>query len=138
MEERLPLKNLTFIFGSVILSTVLIFVVVFLIFSGSDSSFKDAIKATSDSNGNQVITLKAKNGFEPKISSIQANKSATLKVDTSNTYDCSSTISIPKLGISSVLPASGEKEFTIPPQMAGTVIDGTCSMGMYNFKIVAQ
>ena len=139
MEDSISTKKLLIIFSSIVLSTVLIFANGFLIFADTLSrTISDATPASIDANGNQVILLKAKGGFEPRLSSILPNKPAVLRVDTSNTFDCSSTLSIPKLGINETLPSTGTKEFKIPPQTADTVIDGTCSMGMYNFKIIAQ
>lgn len=92
--------------------------------------------ATIDSSGNQIIEISAKAGFKPNFINASAGKESTLKINTKNTFDCSSTITIASLGIYNVqLPFSGVKEIPIPPQLAGTELDGSCSMGMYSFKI---
>jgi plastocyanin domain-containing protein len=58
-----------------------------------------------------------------------------LKMDTQGTFDCSSSLTIPALGIMKALPPSGETEIEIPPQNAGTTMHGLCAMGMYNFAV---
>jgi plastocyanin domain-containing protein len=138
MEETSSKKTLL-IFGSIIVTTVLLFGGVFVLLSGSSDSKNGtqnkASVASTDSKGNQVIELTAKTGYTPKVSTAQANKPITLRVSTKGTYDCSSGVNIAKLGISKQLPADGTTDIQIPSQTAGTTINGTCSMGMYNFQI---
>ncbi len=83
----------------------------------------------------QILDLTAKNGYSPAIINAKADMAAVLKVKTNTTFDCSSALTIPKLNVSKNLPPSGITEIEIPAQKPGTVINGTCSMGMYNFKI---
>lgn len=82
-----------------------------------------------------MVQLTAKDGYTPKNSVVNANTPIILQLDTNGTFDCSSSLAIPKLGIYKQLPASGSTEIAIKPQFPGTVIDGSCSMGMYNFQI---
>ena len=133
--NELTTKKVFAIFGSMIVTTVLLFASGFVLFF--DFSGKEAVSAQTSSDGSQFVELKAKNGFSPKLSTIAANKPATLKVNTEGTFDCSSTISIPSLGINQSLPSTGSTSFNIPALTAGTELDGTCSMGMYSFSIKA-
>ncbi len=83
----------------------------------------------------QIVELTAKGGYSPAIVQASANKGTVLRVKTNNTFDCSSALSIPSLGINKMLPPTGSTDINIGAQQAGTQIDGTCSMGMYNFSI---
>jgi P-type Cu+ transporter len=91
--------------------------------------------ATSIPAGNQVLTIAAKGGFSPQSSTLKAGQPTSIKFTTKNTFDCSSTIVIKSLGITKTLAANGETVVEIPAQKAGSVIKGTCSMGMYSFDI---
>ncbi|MEN9405691.1 MAG: hypothetical protein RLY47_650 [Candidatus Parcubacteria bacterium] len=86
-------------------------------------------------DGVQYIDLSAKGGYSPRVSVAQAGIATKLKVATSATFDCSASLTIPSIGYRAVLPPSGTTEIDIPAQEAGTVLQGTCSMGMYNFTI---
>lgn len=85
--------------------------------------------------GNQTIEITAKNGYSPRDTIAKANLPMTLKIETSGNFDCSSSLSIPKLGYQANLPPSGETVIDVPPQEAGTTLEGLCSMGMYSFTI---
>lgn len=86
-------------------------------------------------DGNQVIAIQAKGGYSPKVTSAKASISSTLQMITEGTYDCSSSLTIPSLGIRKNLSPTGITEVEIPPQEPGTTIEGLCSMGMYRFVI---
>ncbi|MEI7604513.1 MAG: cupredoxin domain-containing protein [bacterium] len=129
-------NKIALIFGSFLTVVLLFLFAIILLVSNSDS--KSAIKANINSNGEQVVELVAKNGYTPKISSIEANKPAILRVNTNGTFDCSSSISIPKLSINKTLPTSGTTDIDIPAMVSGSIINGTCSMGMYSFQILVN
>lgn len=83
----------------------------------------------------QIIDIRAKGGYSPKITNAQAGVPTILRVKTDGTYDCSSAITIPKLGYSKVLESAGVVDIPIPAQEAGSTLQGMCSMGMYNFSV---
>ncbi len=85
--------------------------------------------------GKQVITINAKGGYSPQATTAQAEVPTILKIDTQGTFDCSSALTIPSLGIRQNLPPSGETEVAIGPQKAGTTLHAVCAMGMYNFSV---
>lgn len=87
------------------------------------------------SKGVQFIDMTAKGGYSPKLIQAKANTPTTLRVTTNNTFDCSASLSIPSKSIHRSLPASGATEIDLGTQTAGAEINGTCAMGMYNFKI---
>ena len=86
-------------------------------------------------DGTQIITIKAKGGYSPKVTTAKADTPTVIKVYTQGTFDCSSALTIPNIGYSKNLSPSGETEIEIPPQNSGTVMRGVCSMGMYSFKV---
>ncbi len=83
----------------------------------------------------QMVELTAKGGYFPKAQTAKANTPTTLRVKTNSTFDCSSAFTIPSLGIRKNLPPTGNTDITVPPQSPGTKLQGTCSMGMYNFEV---
>ena len=86
-------------------------------------------------DGKQTITIDARGGYFPRATRAQANRATVLNVRTKGTFDCSSILVIPKLGFRSNLPLKGETLINIPPQIAGSIVKGSCAMGMYNFAI---
>ena len=101
--------------------------------SGSSDDWQDS--NVSIENGTQVITILAKGGYSPKLSAAKADMPTVLRVETRGTFDCTSGLSIRALNYQASLPPTGITEIPIPPQKAGTTIQGLCAMGMYNFKI---
>jgi len=83
----------------------------------------------------QIITIGAKGGYSPHVTSAKAGIPTVIKVATNGTFDCSSALTIPSIGYSNYLPPSGETAINVPPQQAGTSMKGLCAMGMYNFSV---
>lgn len=83
----------------------------------------------------QVITLTAKGGYSPKVTTAKADVPTVIKMVTKGTFDCSSSVSIPSLEYQANLSPTGETLIDVPAQPKGTTLEGTCSMGMYNFSI---
>ena len=124
-----------------IISIILISVVVIagLIFFSEKSLNSKNPQQTANNvsmvEGKQIITVNAKGGYLPKVSSAKADTPTVLKINTKGTFDCSTALRIPQLGYSKNLPPSGETLIDVPPQTAGTSLKGICSMGMYNFSV---
>lgn len=85
-------------------------------------------------DGTQIVTLQAKGGYQPRVSTVKAGMPTILRVNTAGTFDCSSALQIPSLKISKNLPASGTTDIALGELKPGT-LDGTCSMGMYPFEL---
>ena len=94
---------------------------------------EDSVLGTTSNHPSASISVKA--GYTPNEVTLPANKETVLKFLTNNTYDCSASLSIPKLGIEKFLPPNGETEVTLPPQVAGTEVIAGCASGSYSFKI---
>jgi Cu+-exporting ATPase len=119
------------IVASLVIAAAVIFGAVVIAYKSSSSS----VENVSIENGKQIITLGVKGGYSPRITNAKANMPTILRLVTNNTFDCSSAVSIPALGYRANLPQSGTTEVEIPSQTAGVSIQGTCGMGMYNFKL---
>ena len=86
---------------------------------------------------NGEVTLNVTNGgYFPALISAPANQTLKLKLVSKNTSSCARAFLIPSLNISTLMPATGEQSFDIPPQKPGTRIGFTCSMGMYTGEII--
>lgn len=83
----------------------------------------------------QIITLTAKGGYSPKVTTAKADVPSVIKMVTKGTFDCSASVSIPSLKYQTNLSPTGETLIDIPAQPKGTTLQGTCSMGMYDFSI---
>jgi len=109
------------------------------IFVGGNNRANDTTDSISANNvtmenGVQVIEIKAKGGYQPRSSIAKAGLPTVIRFDTNGTFDCSTAVRIPSLGINQVLPRSGATDINIGnPKVA--VVKGSCSMGMYNFEV---
>jgi sulfite exporter TauE/SafE/copper chaperone CopZ len=88
-------------------------------------------------NGKQIVEIKARGGYTPRTSVAKSGLPTILRFNTSNTFDCSSSVRIPSLNISKSLPSSGLTDIELPNSSVGT-LRGTCGMGMYPFEIDFQ
>jgi sulfite exporter TauE/SafE len=76
------------------------------------------------------------NGYFPRTLHAKADTALKLALVTDNTRSCSRDFVIPALKVYQLLPTSGTTMVDIPPQEAGSVLNFTCSMGMYSGQIV--
>ena len=88
-------------------------------------------------DGKQIITITAKGGYKPTNSVAKAGISTIIRLDTRGTFDCSSSVNIPSMNISKILPQTGSTDIDIG--IPGVdALQGTCGMGMYPFSITFQ
>ncbi len=106
---------------------------------GKSSSVSDtpSVQNVSIVDGKQIIEIKAKGGYTPRISLAKANMPTILRFDTNGTFDCSSSVRIPSMNITKVLPQSGSTDIELGNSKLGT-LQGTCGMGMYPFEVQFQ
>lgn len=88
-------------------------------------------------DGTQIVEIKVKGGYRPATSEVKAGLPTVLRFETDGTFDCSSSVRIPSLGISKDLPASGATDIALGDLRPGT-LQGTCGMGMYRFSLEAK
>lgn len=89
----------------------------------------------SEDGDTQYVDISVRGGYRPGLTVASADKNTIVRMKTQNTYDCSLAVIIPALSYSNYLPQTGTTEIEIPPQAKGSEIRGSCSMGMYSFKI---
>ena len=128
---------------SIVVATALIIFAIVLTSGKSNSS--DNTKTTQEANinnvsvadGKQIIEINAKGGYTPRKSFAKSGIPTILRFNTNGTFDCSSSVRIPSMNISKILPQSGITDIDLGAQKTGT-IDGSCGMGMYPFEIEFQ
>ena len=106
----------------------------------NDSSSKPSAKTvekfpTVNTDGKQVIEIAVKGGYSPKAVTAKAGVPTVIRFVTDNTFDCSSSLSIPAINYRKNLPRTGTTDVDVPAQAAGTKLQGSCSMGMYSFTV---
>jgi plastocyanin domain-containing protein len=85
-------------------------------------------------DGKQIIEINARGGYQPRKSIAKAGIPTVIRFNTRGTFDCSSSVRIPSLGISKSLPQTGLTDIDIGSGKLGT-LQGSCGMGMYPFEI---
>ena len=100
---------------------------------GEDVQVADA-NNVSVVDGKQIIEIRAKGGYQPRKSVARAGIPTIIRFNTKGTFDCSSSVRIPSMGISRSLPQSGSTDIDIGNGRLGT-LQGSCGMGMYPFEI---
>ncbi len=100
-----------------------------------NSNSNETLSNITTAEGKQIINIKAKGGYSPKITEGKAETPTIIRLATQGTFDCSASLTIPSLNIRKNLSPTGNTDIEIPPQKAGTKLLGICSMGMYNFAI---
>ena len=125
---------------SIIVGALLISGAIFLSSNNNSSKISNNqvnVNNVSIVDGKQIITINAKGGYQPQTSSAKAGIPTILRFSTNGTFDCSSSIRIPSLGISKVLPQTGNTDIDLGTPQA-TALQGTCGMGMYRFQVNFQ
>ena len=121
-----------------IIITVALAIVIGIVFFGQSKNNPESTNASVQNveikDGIQYVTINAKGGYSPKISTAQANIPTKLIVKTNGTYDCSSSLVIRSIGYQKILPQTGEEVIDLDTPEAGA-LQGLCSMGMYNFAV---
>ncbi len=111
-----------------------------LFFSGENQvhvNDGEDVKNVTESEGKQYIEIRAKGGYEPRVSIAKAGIPTILRLRTESTFDCSSQVRIPSLHVSQSLSPFGVTEVDLGVLKPG-VLQGACSMGMYSFEIRAE
>ena len=86
-------------------------------------------------DGKQIIEVTARGGYSPNQIVAKAGVPTILRMKTTSTFDCSSSFTIPSLGIQKMLPQTGVTDFEIPVKKPGENLAATCGMGMYRLNI---
>ena len=121
---------------SILVAAILIGGAIMLSSGSKDSNINTpAANNVSVVLGKQIITINAKGGYSPKVTSAKSGMPTVIKMNTQGTFDCTSALTIPSIGYRQSLPPTGETLIDVPPQEAGSKLQGLCAMGMYNFSV---
>ncbi|KKR79007.1 MAG: hypothetical protein UU24_C0019G0008 [Candidatus Nomurabacteria bacterium GW2011_GWA2_40_9] len=122
----------------VIVSIVLVLIFIFTFDAKSkagDSSSTQSVQNVEVKNGVQYITINAKGGYSPRVSSAKAGIPTKIIIKTKDTYDCSALLVVRSAKFQKILPQSGETEIDLGTPKAGEPVQGVCGMGMYSFVV---
>ncbi len=86
-------------------------------------------------DGVQYITIDAKGGYSPKVSTAQGGIPTKLIVKTNGTFDCSASLVVRSVGFQKILQPTGETEIDLGVPKSGEPLVGVCGMGMYSFWV---
>ncbi len=112
-----------------------------IVFMGGSKSKTDtegsaqAVQNVEVRDGIQYITIDAKGGYSPQVSTAKAGIPTKLIVKTNGTYDCSASLVIRSVGFQKILAQTGEEMIDIGTPKSGEPLQGVCGMGMYSFSI---
>ena len=122
---------------SIIIAALFIFGAFWLTKSDTENSRTASVNNVSIVGDKQIVEITAKGGYLPERSKAKAGIPTVIRFDTKGTFDCSSSVRIPSMNISKILPQSGTTDIDIGIQPAG-IFQGTCGMGMYPFQVNFQ
>ena len=98
-----------------------------------------ALGAAPASAQSSVVMINVSNsGYQPTRVKAPAGKPIQLVMVSKDVQSCARAFVIPALNLFKVLPAAGETVLNLPAQPAGSLLQFTCSMGMYNGVIVFE
>lgn len=120
--------------------TLSLLAVISIIFFGNSKNNTRTNTPTSTQNiqtkdGIQYITINAKGGYYPNISTAKSGMQTKLIIKTDGTYDCSASLVIRSIGFQKILAQTGEEAIDLGTPKAGQSLQGICGMGMYNFTV---
>ena len=121
-----------------IIITIALVIGIGIVFLGSSKNATDTGGSAQNveiKDGIQYITVNAKGGYSPKVSTAKAGIPTKLIVKTDGTYDCSASLVIRSVGFQKILAQTGEEIIDLGTPKTGQPLQGLCSMGMYNFSI---
>ena len=116
-----------------IIITLGLIIVMGIVFWGGSGS--GSLQNVEIRDGVQYVTINAKGGYFPKVSTAKAGIPTKLIVKTDSTFDCSAALSVRSAGFQEILPQTGETEIDLGIPKAGEPLEGICGMGMYSFLV---
>jgi uncharacterized protein len=94
-------------------------------------------RATPPDERPGLLTIRVgDDGYTPTVLHLRADREVTLTWSTEGTDSCARSIVLRRLNYQVTLPSRGRVPLTLPPQRKGTVLDYSCSMGMFEGRII--
>lgn len=125
------------IVASIVIAGGIIFGAFMLAKNNSQPDNPASVQNVTVVDGKQIIEIEARGGYSPRKSAAKAGVPTILRFKTSGTFDCSSSVRIPSLGVNKILPQSGTIDIDLGDQTSGR-LQGSCGMGMYPFEVDFQ
>lgn len=122
---------------SLIITTVLVGGAFILTLNKPSVSNEPVANNVTIVDGQQIIDITAKGGYIPRTTTAKAGIPTILRFHTTGTFDCSSYIRIPSMGVARSLPSTGTTDVVVTDPKAG-LLNGMCGMGMYPFQVNFQ
>ncbi len=119
---------------SIIVAVILIGGAFMFTGNGGSNNSVEIANNVSIVDGKQIIEITTRGGYQPRKSIAKAGLPTIIRFNTQGTFDCSSSVRIPKLNISKLLPQTGMTDIDIGNSELGT-LKGSCGMGMYYFEV---
>lgn len=123
--------------ASIIIIFALIIVLTIIFYSDSGKPYVPG-QNIEVRDGVQYITIDAKAGYFPAVSTAKSGIPTKLIMKTDGTYDCSAALVIKSIGYEKILPQNGVTEIDLGVGDGGETLQGVCGMGMYSFKVEFQ
>ncbi len=121
--------------ASIAIASLLIFSAFLYSRSPTEKPRVDSVFNSTIENGVQIVEIRARGGYEPKRSTAIAGIPTILRFDSKGTFDCSTSVWIPKKDVKKSLNFSGMTDIDIGTPEKG-LMRGGCTMGMmYAFEI---
>lgn len=121
---------------SILISALIIGGTLMVVKRGGGAPIVDGANVVIE-NGVQIVTIDARGGYSPRRSVAKSGIPTVVRFNTSGTYDCSASVTIPELRVNKLLSSRGSTDIEIGTRETGT-LSGSCSMGMYPFSIEFQ
>jgi plastocyanin domain-containing protein len=114
---------------AIVVSAVLIGGAVVLSNSNGRAPVEQAVKENNVSivDGVQIVEIDAKGGYLPRKSIAKAGVPTVIRFNTTATFDCSSSVRIPSMDISKLLPQTGSTDIDVGVQDVGP-LEGSCGI----------
>lgn len=119
-----------------------------VVLTGSSYTLQNYWKAATNSfsassegtfvDGVQEVTIQVTSrGYTTPVNTLKANVPVRLRLVTHNALGCARAFTIPDLGISKVLPGTGDEMVEFTPTRTGTLVY-SCSMGMFTGQFTVE
>ncbi len=118
----------------IIAISISLFIILVVALKSKPEKIQEVSSNVTIDSGKQIIHIISKpGGYSPRVVYAKAGVPTVLEIESQNSYGCERAFRVPSLKISQELPTDGKTtfDFGIPSKD----ITGTCSMGMYTFKI---
>ena len=124
-------------FVTVVIVLLAILIALFIFIRGDNDDKSMVVQNVEIKDDIQYVTINGKGGYFPNITKVESGLPTKLVIKTKGTYDCSAALVISDVNFQKTLAPTGEEVVDLGILEPGQVMQGTCGMGMYSFKVEA-